>query len=91
MNMVLMFQLKEYMGHIVVRYYGNNSAYSFQNGRIKVQSEISDFKDKLELAKETIAKFKTEIARVQRDGTSGNDSVLQSNNQSPTIGSVFSS
>ena len=56
-----------------------------------MQSEISDFKDKLELAKETIAKFKTEIARVQRDGTSGNDSVLQSSNLSPTIGGVFNS
>ena len=56
-----------------------------------MQSEISDFKDKLELAKETIAKFKTEIARVQRDGTSGNDSILQSSNHSPTIGGVFSS
>ena len=56
-----------------------------------MQSEISDFKDKLELAKETITKFKAEIARVQRDGGMGNDSVLQ-NNQSPSlVGGVFTS
>jgi len=69
----------------------DKSLVKIKNGRIKVQSEISDFKDKLELAKETIAKFKTEIARVQRDGTTGNDSVLQSSHHSPTIGGVFSS
>ena len=38
-------------------------------GRGKVQSEISDLKSKLELAKETIARFKVEIGKARR--TSG--------------------
>jgi len=36
-----------------------------KDGRIKVQAEIAEFKNKLELAKETITKFKNEIHKVQ--------------------------
>lgn len=40
---------------------------TIQMGRNQVQAEITDFKDRLQLAKETIAKFKAEIAKVQKD------------------------
>lgn len=36
----------------------------------KVKSEINSLKDKLKLARETIAKFKTELAKVQKPPTS---------------------
>jgi hypothetical protein len=39
----------------------------FISGRAQVQSEINDFKLKLQLAKETIASFKSEISRVQKE------------------------
>ena len=64
---------------------------NFQNGRIKVQTEISDFKDKLELAKETITKFKAEISRVQREGAIGIESNSQNTHQTPSLGGVFGS
>jgi hypothetical protein len=35
------------------------------NAKGKVQTEIVDLKDKLKLAKETIVKFKEEIAKIQ--------------------------
>lgn len=66
----------------------DRSLAKIKSGRVKVQAEISDFKDKLELAKETITKFKTEISRVQRDGNLGTDS--NSHNHSPGLaGSLF--
>ena len=36
-----------------------------RDGKVRVRDEIADFKVKLELAKETIAKFKAEISKVQ--------------------------
>lgn len=36
-----------------------------RDGKGRVRDEIADFKVKLELAKETIAKFKAEIGKVQ--------------------------
>jgi len=70
----------------------DRSLAKIKNGRIKVQAEISDFKDKLELAKETITKFKTEIARVQREGVASNDSNSQTNYHSASVvGGVFGS
>jgi hypothetical protein len=32
-----------------------------------IQAEITDFKEKLQLAKETINRFKAEIAKVQKE------------------------
>ena len=41
---------------------------SYHNTRhVLFQSEITEFKEKLQLARETIAKFKTEIGKVQKD------------------------
>ena len=40
---------------------------AFFTGRSQVQSEINDFKLKLQLAKETIASFKNEISKVQKE------------------------
>ncbi|XP_037935291.1 YEATS domain-containing protein 4-like [Teleopsis dalmanni] len=37
--------------------------------KIKVKNEISSLKDKLKLARETIAKFKSELAKVQKPST----------------------
>ena len=65
--------------------------FCFQSGRIKVQAEISEFKDKLELAKETIAKFKSEISKVQREGLVTSEPNAQTNHHSPSIGGVFGS
>ena len=67
------------------------SLFCFQCGRIKVQAEISEFKDKLELAKETIAKFKSEISKVQREGLVTSEPNAQTNHHSPSIGGVFGS
>jgi len=70
----------------------DKSLSKIKSGRVKVQTEISDFKDKLELAKETITKFKAEIARVQREGGLGMDSNSQNSHQSPNlVGGVFTS
>ncbi len=38
-----------------------------RSGRTKVQGEITDFKDRLQLARETISKFKQELEKVQRE------------------------
>lgn len=38
---------------------------NLKSGKTQVQSEIVDLKEKLELAKETIAKFKTELDKVE--------------------------
>ena len=34
---------------------------------LMLQTEITDFKEKLQLARETISKFKTEIVKVQKE------------------------
>merc|ERR1712080_498511 len=67
----------------------DRSLAKIKNGRAKVQAEISDFKDKLEIAKETITKFKAEIAKVQRDGLPSVDHNAQNNHHSPHLGTVF--
>ena len=40
---------------------------SIKSGRTKVQTEITELKDKLQLAKETIARFKIEVVKTQRE------------------------
>ncbi len=48
----------------------NKSLSSITDARKKVQTEISELKEKLKLSKETIVKFKTEIGRAQdKDST----------------------
>ncbi len=44
-----------------------------RGARTKVQAEIGDFKDKLQLARETIGKFKQELERAQREKGIGED------------------
>jgi len=40
---------------------------SIKSGRARIQGEISDLKSKLQLAKTTISKFKTEVQKVQKE------------------------
>ena len=42
--------------------------------RTKVQDEITDLKDKVKIAKETIIKFRAELAKSQNSDSSLNDS-----------------
>ncbi len=49
-----------------------------RGGQDKVKAEIADFNDRLQLAKETIAKFKLELDRARREkGVGGDDTGMQ--------------
>lgn len=60
----------------------NKNLTAVTEARKKVQTEISDLKEKVKIAKETILKFKTEIAKCQADN--GGISAAASATASPT-------
>lgn len=41
---------------------------SITDARTKIRNEVAEYKEKLTLAKETIAKFKDEIAKMSKSG-----------------------
>lgn len=60
---------KPSLSHVSVEDKKEKTLQRILTSHTKVRSEISDLKEKLHLAKETISKFKDEIAKLQNSGS----------------------